>query len=130
MIFQRNVLSDEDYVEQIRKNIRTFRRMQWWWVLLFIGLMCALLGFGEMVQKFAATMPTDKVMYHQGLVMGALFGFIFVCTAAQAVVTVKQWWDARYGFRTERLLLQCYDQLNGRSISPSRIDHRGAPRLD
>jgi len=125
MKFWRKTLSDEEYVEQIRKRDRIFRWMQWIWPVLLIALVCCLFSFAGLIQKFAADIPTDRAMFYGGLVLGGLFGFMFIMTAAQAGLALKQWIEARRGFRTERLLLQYHDRLMEKEASNKSVQATG-----
>jgi type VI protein secretion system component VasK len=125
MKFWKKVVSDEEYVEQIRKRDRIFRWMQWIWPVLLIALVCCLFSIAGLIQKFAADIPTDRAVFYGGLVLGALFGFMFIMTAAQAGLALKQWIEARTGFRTERLLLQYHDRLMEKEASNKSVQATG-----
>lgn len=132
MTFRRKALSDEEYVEKVRKGDRTIRRIRWIWPLLFIGLICCLFAFLELIPRLAA--QTDKVTgdgsFYGGLALGAMFGLLFVFTAAQAGHAIKEWLDARRGFRTERLMLRYHDELQGKegpNVVPRSRDEGTSP---
>lgn len=119
-MFRRRQLSDTEYVEQVRKRDRTIRRMRWLWPLLLLAMLCCLLWLAELVQ----TIPDEKMLVYVGLLLGASFGFIFSIVAAHAALCVKQWIEARHGFRTERLMLKYYDELNNKESSGSQTQRR------
>jgi len=117
MTFHKRPLPDEEYVEKIRRHDRLFRRMRWIWLALFLGLICCLVSFAGLVQRVAADIPNGRSMFNGGLALGGMFGFMFVVTGAQAVLTLKHWIDSRSGYRTERLMLQYYDKLKDKEVS-------------
>ena len=105
-------MSDEEYVEQIRKNDRTFRRMRWWWPCLFVGTLFVLAWSGDVVRKIIEwCFPGEKETVYLGLCLGISFGLMLFTVGFQAAMCLKHWIDARSGYRTERLLLQYHDQL-------------------
>ena len=120
MIFRRKTLSDDDYVEKLRKQDRSFRRIRWIWPILFSLSIGGLYYFGELVKSFPGPVPEIKSVYYSGFALGAIFGFIFVGAAAQTGIALKHWLDARSGFRTERLLLQYHDQLKNKNFESGR----------
>jgi len=125
MKFRRKTVSDAEYVEQLRKHDRIFRRIQWVWPVLLSALVYCLFGFVGMIQTFANDIVGDRAIFYGGLALGATFGFIFIMTVAQAGLALKQWSEARRGFRTERLLLQYYDRLMEKEASSKSVQATG-----
>jgi|GEM_PF-1665356 len=111
MMMRRRQVSDEEYVEKVRKQDRTIRRMWWLWpVLLFATLYC-LIRYAGSVQDITADFQLEKKMVYAGLFLGTTFGFMLSMIAIQSGMCIKQWIDARKGFRTERLMLKYHDEL-------------------
>lgn len=125
MIFCRKALSDEEYVERVRKRDRVFRRMRWIWPALFLFWVCCFCILAGFMQRFTADIPIDRAIFYGGLLLGAVFGFMFVMFAAHAGLAVKEWIDARSGFRTERLMLQYHDKLNDKKASNKSVQAMG-----
>ena len=125
MKLKRKALSDEEYVERVRKCDRTFRRMRWIWPLLFLLNVCCLILVAGIVPRILVGIPNDKSVYYYGLLLGAIFGALFLMIAAHSGLCIKQWNEARSGFRTERLLLQFHDKLNDRGISNKSVQATG-----
>jgi hypothetical protein len=111
MIFQKKALSDDEYIEQVRKRDRVFRRMRWVWFGLLVALVVVLFCFSHTVQKISAELGEDRGDYSAGLFLGICFGFLFVMISAQAAIALKHWLDSRHGFRTERLLILYHDRV-------------------
>jgi len=111
MIFQKKALSDDDYIDMLRKRDRLFRRMRWVWFGSLVALAGTLLLLSRVVLEFTATVPENERGHWTGLVLGFGFGFMFVILCAQAGKTLNNWTESRNGFRTERLLIQYHDRL-------------------
>jgi len=107
----KRTLSDDEYIELIRKRDRVFRRMRWVWFGLLVALLAVLFWFNHTVQKISAKLGEDRGDYSEGMFLGICFGFLFVIICAQAAMTLKCWLDSRHGFRTERLLILYHDRV-------------------
>jgi hypothetical protein len=118
MIFQRKKLSDEEYVEWIRKQHRGFRRIRWIWLVLLLCWISCLYFIASIIQSAATFIPNNEVLFYGGFAMGTILGFMFLCFAGQAGATLKKWFEAHSGFRTERLLLKYHDQLKDKNHEP------------
>ena len=114
-MFKRKALTDEEYVEQIRRNDCVFRAFRWGWFVLLIASVGCLFGFMWVIRSFTADSTDARQTIYVGLALRGIFGFLFVIIAAQAANCLKQWHNARHGFRTERLMLKYHDQLKGAS---------------
>ena len=116
-MFRRKQLTDAEYVEQVRRRDRTLRRMWWMWPLLLLAtLYCLMRGF-DLVHGLSADFPVEKQIVYTGVLLGVLYGFVLSMLAFQAGHCIKQWVDARKGFRTERLMLKYHDELKGMGSS-------------
>ena len=107
----RQRLTDAEYVERVRKQDRTRRRMWWLWPALLVAMFYALSQFVGIIQRFTAGFPTEKKLLYFALGLGVIFGVVLCFIAAQTAIFIKNWIDARQGFRTERLMLKYHDEL-------------------
>jgi hypothetical protein len=96
-------------------------------VVLLIAAVCCLFGFVGVVREITEDRTDSRRMIYVGLALGAVFGFMCVVIAAQAGHFLKQWYEARHGFRTERLMLKYHDQLkesSNKSVQATGEDAR------
>ena len=117
MIWKRKHLSDEEYVEQIRKRDWQFRRWRWLWPLLALAMIYILADISRLVASITKDFSMDRQLVAAGLIFGGMFGMMFAVVCMQAGLVLKQWFDARNGFRTERLLLKYHDELRKTGVS-------------
>ena len=76
MIFQKKfLLSDEEYIERIRKSDRNFRRMRWVWLMLLSAMFGVLAWFSHSVQKISTNLPEEKSLFSAGMAPGIIFWF-------------------------------------------------------
>lgn len=120
----KRTLSDDEYIELIRKRDLVFRRIRWVWLGLLVALVVVLFWFNHSVQKISAKLGEDQGDYPAGLFLGICFGFLFVVISAQAAMTLKHWLDSRHGFRTERLLILYHDRLVGMEATTTSSNDR------
>ncbi len=122
MIWKRKHLSDDEYVEQIRKRDRQFRRMRWFWPLLAIAMIYILTDIASLVSSITKDFTMDQQVVATGLIFGGMFGMLFAVVCMQTGLCIKHWLDVRTGFRTERLLLKYHDERDeqGASNQPSQ----------
>lgn len=111
MIFRKKRLSDNEYVELIRKRDRVFRKWRWVWFVLMIAAFVTMFFFNHMVQRISSEPGIDRDKYDAGMFLGITFGFFWVLICVNATVTLWNWIQAKSGFRTERLLLEYYDKV-------------------
>jgi hypothetical protein len=100
-------LSDEAYIEKIRKKVNTVNRLRWLWPILFFCLFACLIWFIELMTEIEPNPDKYTVL---GFTTGIIFGLFFLFTTAQAAECLRNWWEAYRGWRTERLLLKYYDE--------------------
>lgn len=101
-------LSDEEYVENIRKKVNTVNRLRWFWPVLFLCLFAGLIYFVELMPEIA---PNPDKYTALGFSTGIIFGLFLLFTTAKAAECLRNWWEAYRGWKTERLLLKYYDEL-------------------
>ena len=116
-MFRQKQLSDAEYVEQIRRRVRTHRRMWWVWLLLFFAMLYGLVRFGVLVAAITGDFPAEKGVVATGLFVGVLFGFALSLIAHRVEQYLIQWILARQEFRTEQLMLKYYDELLAKDAS-------------
>lgn len=124
MFGPRKPLTDEEYVERIRKSDRAFHRMRWLWPILFLCFLWCLFSIPRLIQSFIEDLlSAGKESVWLGFSFGLALGFIFCLLAAHSAMCIKQWLDARYGNRAQRLMVKYHDALK----SKNALDSRGEP---
>ena len=109
-------LSDEEYIEKVRKSLLFWERFRYWAfpVQLGILLMCLLLrgwGLHVLLGFMAGPGPAGVPQgIWQGFTFGAVIGSVFAFMFGKIM---HGFTDLRPGFRTERLLLEYHDRLVG-----------------
>jgi hypothetical protein len=123
MIFIDKHLSDVEYVERVRKRIRSFEHLRWIWPVLLVGVFVLLCNLGVLLHKCASLFSVDQAGLLNGLILGTVIGVVFGTIAIQTGLCLKNWNDARRGFRTERLMLRLYDDKRERETSNKHLEH-------
>lgn len=131
-IFRRDKLTDEEFVEKVRKEERNLRRFWWIWPLLLVAFVYATVQFAFVVHGFADTATSYGVGVEERLVYlavanGFMFGLLFFMFAFNAGQCLRQWHAWRHGRKTERLLLKYYDEAREQKGSNKAVEHYGDP---
>lgn len=113
-IFPYRDLSDEEYVESIRKRARFMRGIQWLWPVFTCLLFVALIGIGRRLPSVISNFPEQKSVVTTGLVIGLILGMILGYGLFQTALFVQRWIKYRKGDRSEMLLLKYHDELQKR----------------
>lgn len=71
-------VSDEEYVERVRKTDRTVRRTWWMWPILLVGMFYCLARGGELVQQYTSHCPVSKQHAYLALALGGATASSFV----------------------------------------------------
>lgn len=105
-------LSDDEYVEWVRRRDRSARRFQWFWLGLFIAMVAGLVACALLPARIPVGPwdPTGTGYIYGGFFVGVPLGIVFGVVAVQAGAVARRWLDARNGSRTERLLLKYHDE--------------------
>nr|MBA3354103.1 hypothetical protein [Blastocatellia bacterium] len=111
-------LSDDEFVERLRRGIGSFDRFRPWiilfWLGLAIGIAPALLWAWNGAMKIAALgnlgQPANAGVIGFGLIAGVGMGIAIGNFADRVVGQLLQ---AVWGYRTERLLVRYYDLAHG-----------------
>src|SRR5580704_7658432 len=122
-IFPSDKLSDAEFVEKVRKQLRKGRRWAWFgliasgmFVVLFFYFMYAAVvivgGFSSDDNRVNHHLQNSMEWYRMGLATGACFGFL-----ASFFLVKAFWYFAEFllllvGNRRDRLLVASYDQLH------------------
>jgi len=112
-------LSDDEYVEMIRKRDRVLRKLWWMWLALGILVIVCLIIFSYSLETIRESFGPDDTLTIGGFILGALFGFMYAGIWVQGAIALKNYVDSRSGYRTERLLLRYYDELKNRTRQTS-----------
>ncbi len=113
MIFFKKKLSDDEYVEQVRKRDLAGRRLQWVWLILFLVSIFALKNFPDLIDRWSGLLNGKNKFVFAGIFLGFTFGLMLATIVVQTGICLKLWINARTGFRTERLMLKYHDELSG-----------------
>jgi len=100
------LISDEEYVEKTRKKVKAVHRLRWLWPSIFLCYFGLFIWFVEITER-----PEPDQYELFGFVSGAITGLGFCFTTVMAGSCLRNWWDSYRGWRTERLLLKYYDEL-------------------
>ncbi len=109
--FMRKPISDEKYVEQIRKQDHLLRRMWWLGPVGLLVMLYCLIRLADIVEGLTAHLQLERKLVYAGLLLGVSFGLLLTSIAVQTGNFIKHWIDTRHGFRTERLMLKYHDEL-------------------
>lgn len=111
--FWRERLSDEEYVNGVRKGLRVVRRSRWIFAGLFIGVIASCVWAVISTANFLTSLsgregPDPPLVYGViglALLSGACLGF-WIGHLGEVVA------NAFFGFRRDRLLIECWDALH------------------
>lgn len=110
-IIHRREPNDIEYIEKMRTTLHWWDRWRWFGIALHVALVAALIWLGykfeplicEMQAAFPGANPdADKVILVAALV-GITFGYMFHHSVWGILIAMS-------GLRSERLLIQLYDQ--------------------
>ena len=109
---RREPMTDEQYIERVRKGLQRSTQQRWWYLLVALFAIVAIMWFGNtMVYKLIqSTTPS-----HQRSVVYAVFAF-----AALGGLVISMWLSLLIQavvlmfteYRKDRLLIECWDALN------------------
>jgi ABC-type Fe3+ transport system permease subunit len=121
-IFSSRKLSDEELVQQVRKQLQKGKRWAWFllimgvvllvllvWVLFLFYHFLSALGFETDHDK---RMPSAWEWYRIGLATGVMFGAIIMMVIAKVFLYIYEAIALILGNRRDRLLIALYDQLH------------------
>jgi hypothetical protein len=126
-------LSDEQYIERVRKTVQTrrsWRYLQGTIAVLVLGMAFWLLwlsftflsDFNNVPGLTPNKHPTpDQLFVYFAFFQASFFGFIFGYFFYKAVFFIGEMF---FGFRQQKLLVECWDALS--DAEKSRLRHRSA----
>jgi hypothetical protein len=106
-------LSDEEYVNHVRKGLRVIRWSRWLFAGLFIGVVAfclwAVISFADFLTSFGGKEGPERPLAYGVLGLGILFGGFmgfWIVHLGEVVV------NAFLGYRRDKLLVECWDALH------------------
>ena len=113
-------LPDDEFVEKIRKNIHTRRRLRWVFVSLFIIAVVAyvilLPGLVALTSGMAADLSGSCDYYWTGFPFGGFYALLFIFVFVNGVLFLHH----RFFSRTEALALKYFDQARELRINDEK----------
>jgi hypothetical protein len=106
-------LSDEEYVDKVRKGLRVVRWSRWLFAAFFVGsiVFCfwAVTHVASSLTSFGGKEGAEKSLIYAALGIAILFGsFVGFLLGHIAEKTA----NAFFGFRRDKLLVECWDALH------------------
>jgi len=108
-------MSDEEYVELIRKKDRAVRRMMWVWLVLAVPFVAIFAVWARLALGGVEHLPYAAQTVVVGLVLGATMGLTCAVILGNLALCIWNFWEARVGNRTERLMLKYHDELRAKA---------------
>jgi hypothetical protein len=106
-------LSDEEYVNRVRKGLRVIRWSRWLFAALFIGVVAfclwAVINLADFLTSFGGKEGPERPLVYGVLSLALLFGGFmgfWIAHLGESVV------NAFFGFRRDKLLVECWDALH------------------
>ena len=127
MFGSRKRLSDEAYVEEIRRRVSAVQRVRPVFLVIFLLMVCLVIFVLYTVPRMISNMPYERVMVYSGIFMGMAIGLLFFTYVALAASHLKRWLDLRQGFRTEKLMLDYHDRLKAAGALAAAPDRPDSP---
>ena len=110
MLQRHQDLTDEEYIELLRTQDKKITKYWWIWLALVIVIAGCLIYFVDFFNSLVASFDLNETYTTAGFILGTFLGFVFAGLRVQAAFSLKNFMDARSGYRTERLLLKYYDE--------------------
>ena len=112
----RDSVPDEQFIARIRRGLRWQYKLRFVFLAASIVIIIMICGFVPKVIDLVDTMANadeassvETTLLHAALVVAIVFGLVL----GQTIHEVMKWVvDALFGSRTERLLVDCWDQLH------------------
>ena len=122
MFGSRKTLSEEEYVEEIRRRLRSAQRVRPVFLAMFSLMVCLIVFVLYTTPKMISNTPYERVMVHGGICLGVFIGFMHTIFVALAGKNLKHWLDFQHGFRMQRRLLDYHDRLKALGALPAAPD--------
>jgi hypothetical protein len=111
--FWRERLSDEEYVNSVRKGLRVVRWLRWLFVGLFIAVIAfcswAVISMADFLTRLGGKEGPDRQLVYGVIGLAALSG---CCLGFWIGHLGEVAANAFFGFRRDRLLIECWDALH------------------
>ena len=131
MLQSRN-LTDAEFVEKIRKQLRINRRWAWVGIVisgilvgLFVWAFILFVDFISSMGNLAKSIEPKSQAFYTGLTLGCTFGLFLTIILAKIFLYFYKCIELLLGNRRDRLLVTYYDQLhplNAKAPAPSATE--------
>jgi hypothetical protein len=129
--FQSRKLSDAEFVEKVRKQLRISRRWAWFGIIvtgmllvLFAWVFSMFINFISSVGDLAERIDPKSQAFYSGLSLGCVFGLLLTFILAKILLYLYKCVELLYGNRRDMLLIAYYDQLHpfdAKAPAPSNV---------
>jgi hypothetical protein len=85
-------------------------------------MLCAFIMVTKLVNAVGNEFAFDRKVMAFGLMLGFGYGVFMVWSFWNAFLFMRQWFDARNAYRTERLLFKYYDQVKEQEASNHPVE--------
>ena len=118
----RKTLSEEEYVEEIRRRVCAVQRVRPVFLAMFSLMVCLIVFVLYTTPKMISNMPYERVLVYGGICLGVFIGFLLTIFVALAGKHLRHWIDFQNGFRMQRLMLDYHDRLKALGALPDAPD--------
>ncbi|MFO1528442.1 MAG: hypothetical protein U1F77_01620 [Kiritimatiellia bacterium] len=78
----RKTLSEEEYVEEIRRRVSAVQRVRPFFLAMFSLMVCLIIFVLYTTPKMISNMPYERVMVYGGISLGVFIGFLLTTFVA------------------------------------------------
>jgi hypothetical protein len=131
-IFQSRKLTDAEFVEKIRKQLRINRRWAWigiiisgTLVVLFVWIFLLFINFISSMGQLAEHVNPKSQMFYTGLALGCTMGLVLTVILGKIFLYFYKSLELLFGNRRDKLLVAYYDQfhpLDAKAPAPSSAE--------
>ena len=130
-IFQSRKLTDAEFAEKVRKQLRINRRWAWigiiisvTLVVLFVWVFILFIDFISSMGNLAKPIDPKSQAFYTGLTLGCIFGLVLTVILVKIFLYFYKCVELLYGNRRDRLLIAYYDKLHpldAKALAPSNV---------
>jgi hypothetical protein len=130
-IFQSRKLTDAEFVEKVRKQLRRNRRWAWigivgsiTFIVFFVWIFILFVDFVSSMGQLSEHVSPKSQMFYTGLTLGCTFGAVLTIILGKIIFYFCESLILLFGNRRDKLLVAYYDQihpLDAKAPAPSNI---------